>query len=500
MIVSCEEMKALEAKTFAAGVSAESLMEEAGLKIAQVVRQFFPTPWQCLVFFGKGHNGGDALVAARHLAACGWEIKLQPAFPEEAWSELTAQKHRELISSKEPRRHEAVYFYGTRGAHPAIILDGLLGIGAGGALRNPILAATREINRLRSAANARVFAVDLPTGLNADTGDADAGCVAADFTLAIGFAKKGLLAGKAANFAGRLAVLPLEKFSALKTSGDSDSAVATGGSLAPLLPRRKFDSHKNDYGSVGVVAGSIGMTGAALMSAEAALRAGAGLVTLFATTDVYPILAPAAAPEIMVRPLPTYRDVLEAKLDVIAAGPGLGVEHTNGVMHIVKRSPLPMVVDADALNMLSANKSLLNRFAGPRLLTPHPGEMNRLFDAKNLSRREIAQKFTERFAVTLLLKGARTLVAENGLPFSYNSTGSPGMATGGMGDVLTGVCAALLAQGLSCYDAARLGAWICGRAAEIAIYQGAQSEESLVATDLLKNLGAAFKQLREGCF
>lgn len=500
MIVSCQEMKALEAKAFAGGASAESLMEEAGLHIARAVRQFFPTPWRCLVFFGKGHNGGDALVAARHLAASGWKIELHPVFAEEAWSELTAKKHRELVSSKDLHRHETVHYYGTRGVHPTVVLDGLLGIGATGALHGPILAATREINRLRAAENAQVFAIDLPTGLNGDTGEVDAGCVTADFTLTIGFAKKGLLADAATNVVGRLAVLPLEKLSPQGASPVSNATVATGDSLAPLWPRRKFDSHKTDYGRVGIVAGSTGMTGAAMMTAEAALRAGAGLVTLFATTDVYPVLAAATAPEIMVRPVPSFRDVLEAKLDVIAAGPGLGGRHTNGVMHLVKRCPLPMVVDADALNMLSANKALLDSFAGRRLLTPHPGEMGRLFESKDLSRVEIAQKFTARYPVTLLLKGARTLVAEKGAPPSYNSTGSPGMATGGMGDVLTGVCAALLAQGLSCYDAARLGAWICGRAAELAIYQGAQSEESLAATDLLKNLGEAFKQLREKCF
>jgi len=157
-------------------------------------------------------------------------------------------------------------------------------------------------------------------------------------------------------------------------------------------------------------------------------------------------------------------------------------------------------VDADALNIISSDTSLLSRCAGKRLLTPHPGEMARLFETKNLERCEIAQKFTEQFPVTLLLKGSRTIIAERGAPFSYNTTGSPGMATGGMGDSLTGVCAALIGQGLSCYDAARLGAWVCGRAAELAIYHGARSEESLAATDLHSTLGEAFKQLRAKCF
>jgi ADP-dependent NAD(P)H-hydrate dehydratase / NAD(P)H-hydrate epimerase len=500
VIVSCDEMKAVEAAAFSAGVSAESLMDDAGFQIAKAVQQFFPMPGRCMVFFGKGHNGGDALVAARHLIANGWNIELLPAFPEAEWSELTQKKYRELLSSKNRPKHETACFYGTHGTRPTIVLDGLLGIGAGGALREPVRTAAVEINRRRCAENAQVFAIDLPTGLNADTGEADANCVRADFTLTIGFPKNGLLADGATNFVGRLAVLPLEKFSAAHAVSDATATVATAASLASLLPRRPFDSHKGEYGRVGIIAGSPGLCGAARMCAEGALRAGAGLVTLYAMRDIQPTLAASTSPEIMVKPFDSHRDLLDANLSAIAIGPGIGHKNTNGAMHLVKRSPLPMVVDADALNMLSANKLLLDAFAGPRLLTPHPGEMNRLFEMKDFSRRQVVEKFTGRFPVTLLLKGARTLVGEKGQPLSYNTTGSPGMATGGMGDVLTGVCVALIAQGLSCYDAARLGAWICGRAAELAIYNGGQSEESLAATDVLENLGAAFKQLRAGGF
>ncbi len=154
-----------------------------------------------------------------------------------------------------------------------------------------------------------------------------------------------------------------------------------------------------------------------------------------------------------------------------------------------------MVVDADGLNILSSDVEVLKRCAGPRLLTPHPGEMKRLFESGKMSRAGTAKNFSEMFPVTLLLKGARTIVAERGWPLSYNSTGNPGMATGGMGDVLTGVCAALVGQGLSLYDAARVGAWACGRAAEIAIFEKGESEQSLLPRDVLKNLGGAFGEL-----
>ena len=499
MIVSCEEMKALEARAFAAGSTAEKLMDEAGRQIAEAVKQFFPWHCQCEVWFGKGNNGGDALVAARRLVESQYKVKVRSPFPEKEWSALTTKKYREFQSHKQADL--SFSFSGMPPARPLIILDGLLGTGAGGALREPVRSAAREINQIRANSNAQVFAIDLPTGLDGDTGEADPDCVVADFTLTIGFAKKGLVADHAPNYVGRLAVLPLAELTALQTTASPDSTIATGASLSALLPRRKFDSNKGDYGRIGVIAGSAGATGAAVMCAEAALRGGAGLITLFATSDIYHTLAAACPPEIMVRPVTSYLEALDLRLDVIAIGPGLGNRDAGDILRIIETSPLPMVVDADGLNLVSGDTSLLSRCKGKRLLTPHPGEMARLFpDSKKLPRRETAQKFTEKFPVTLLLKGSRTIIAESGAPFSYNTTGSPGMATGGMGDTLTGVCAALIGQGLSCYDAARVGAWVCGRAAELAIYNGPQSEESLAATDLSGTLGAAFKQLRAGGF
>jgi NAD(P)H-hydrate epimerase len=154
-----------------------------------------------------------------------------------------------------------------------------------------------------------------------------------------------------------------------------------------------------------------------------------------------------------------------------------------------------MVVDADGLNILSEKISTVQRCRGSRLLTPHPGEMERLFSVKTKTRAELATKFCERFPVALLFKGSRTIVAERDQPLSFNTTGNPGMATGGMGDILTGVCAALIGQKLSPYDAARLGAWLCGRAAEIAIFNGDASEESLLPHDVLDHLGQAFRDL-----
>jgi NAD(P)H-hydrate epimerase len=218
-------------------------------------------------------------------------------------------------------------------------------------------------------------------------------------------------------------------------------------------------------------------------------------VELFVPKEIYPIVAAAAPAETMVKPVRSYRDLLEEKIDVWALGPGLGTAEAKDLLRLIERATAPMVVDADGLNILSGDVEILKRCAGPRLLTPHPGEMKRLFDSGKMSRAGTAKNFTETFPVTLLYKGARTIVAERERPLSYNSTGNPGMATGGMGDVLTGVCAGLVGQGLGLYDAARLGAWGCGRAAEIAIFEKGESEQSLLPRDVLANLGAAFNEL-----
>jgi ADP-dependent NAD(P)H-hydrate dehydratase / NAD(P)H-hydrate epimerase len=505
MILTCAQMKAQEERAFHDGCTPEGLMEEAGLRIALAVRQFVPEIGRCAVFFGKGHNGGDALVAARHLAEAGWEIDLQPAFPRSAWAELTARKFDDLQARGITIGAEESDFRRLADWRPTAVLDGLLGIGATGGLRAPISDAAFAINRIRAFSNARVFAIDLPTGLDADTGAADPNTVTADFTLTIGFAKAGLLADSATTFVGRLAVLPLPGLRFRGAPEAPAAEVADPQTLGPLLPRRPFTMHKGQCGRIGIVAGSAGFIGAAILASEACVHAGAGLVTLYVSPDIYPLVAARVATEVMVHSTASYEEILEFRHDVLAIGPGLGRSRGSKVLALVEKAPQPMVVDADALNLLAPHIELLAKCAGPRLLTPHPGEMARLLGhggapENEAPRREIVEKFTAQWPVALLLKGSRTIIGERGRPFSYNTTGSPGMATGGMGDVLTGVCAALAGQGLALYDAARLGAWLCGRAAEIAIESGRESEESLSAGRLSARFGRAFKELREGCW
>jgi len=344
---------------------------------------------------------------------------------------------------------------------------------------------------LRQEQGAYVFAVDQPTGLDGDSGEADRDCVIADFTVTIAATKRGLIADDATNFVGRLEVVPLSDL----PLEAADETVACTASLRGLRPRRQFNAHKNQFGRVGIVAGSRGFAGAATMCTWGALRGGAGLVEVFVPENVYETAAAAAPFESMVKPVKSYRDLIEEKIDVWGIGPGLGKDNATEVIELIQHAENPMVVDADALNAVSSNVSILKNCRGPRLLTPHPGEMKRLAGDQKIARAELAKKFTSEFPVMLLLKGSRTIVAQSGQRISYNTTGNPGMATGGMGDVLTGVCAALLAQNLTPFDAARVGAWACGRAAELALFNNSESEQSLLPRDVLTNLGRAFREL-----
>ncbi len=517
-------MRAAEEAAFASGVQVEALMNKAGAGVAQAVTKFFQKPGRCIVFAGKGHNAGDALFAAQCLERRGWKIEVRLVFKETDCSALMRKKLAELCR-RPPELLGAVPSKTTNAdvdatlvelspdttdqtettqntiatetcsgmAAPLVILDGLLGVGAKSPLREPIRAACRAIKQLRKTKGAHVFAVDLPTGLDTDSGKTDRDCVVADFTVTIGYPKPGLVADSALNYVGRLDVVPLDELRPPETK--PKEIIACPAAFRGLLLRRKYNSYKNQFGRIGVVAGSKGFIGAALMASQGALRAGAGLVEVFVPEEIYEIVAGAAFMEAMVKPVASYRHLIKEKVDVWAMGPGLGKSRAEEILAFIEKAKGPMVLDADGLNIVSERVSALKRCKGKRLLTPHPGEMKRLFQNEKLSRAETATKFCARFPVTLLLKGSRTIVAERGRSLSYNTTGNPGMATGGMGDVLTGVCAGLLGQGLSLYDAARVGAWLCGRAAEIAIFNGNQSEQSLLPCNVLDHLGDAFKEL-----
>ena len=307
-------MRTAEESAFARGVEVEALMDQAGEGVARAVRQFFPQPQTCIVFAGKGHNGSDALVAAASLQRSGWKIDIRLSFAEADCSELTQKKLQALRES--PQKGYDV------GPH-TIVLDGLLGLGAKSFLREPIRSAAKEINRLRREQNGFVFAVDLPTGLDGTTGETDPeDSVVADFTVTIGFAKHGMLLDSALDFVGRIEVVPLNDLQ-FEESTPND-LVATAHSLRALLPRRPFSAYKNQFGRIGVVAGSKGFVGAALMTTTGAFRAGAGLLEVFVPEEIYEIVAAAAPVEAMVKPVRSYQKSARRKNRCLGNRAGIG--------------------------------------------------------------------------------------------------------------------------------------------------------------------------------
>ncbi len=491
MPLTCREMQDGEARAFEAGVDSADLMEAAGQGIARVIRQFFPAPGTAVLFLGGGNNAGDALVAGRELARAGWTLLGRLAVEPEKMKPLPAAHWRSLRGVARITANDEITAQG-----PLICLDGLLGIGSSGPLRPPLAALAAEMNRLRLSHGAFTFAMDMPSGLDGDTGLPAPDAVVADVTATIARAKAGLFADTAANHAGRLALVPLPSLAPFLPAFAGPELLVPN-LLRPWLPRRPFDFHKGQAGRVGVIAGSRGFYGAAVLACMGALRGGAGLVTLLVKEDSYEALARMTPPEVMVRQVRDYRKALELRLDAIALGPGIGFAHDEEILGLIHEAPMPAVVDADALTLLSRTSlSPLKIAAAPRLLTPHPGEMERLCDRLK-PRLETAQSFADAHpGHTLLLKGARTVIATSGHPALFNTTGHPGMATGGMGDLLTGLCAALLGQGVETHRAAGLGAWLCGRAAEIAALD--QAQECVIPTDAAACMGRAWRELRCG--
>lgn len=460
-LVTPAQMRGLESTAFARGVAEEALMEAAGGGLAEVLARRCPDGGTLVVFAGKGHNAGDAFVAARLLGrSAKWRCEMRLVFPVAEMKPLALAKFQQLgevptASLDAPMPHGHV-----------VLLDGVLGIGAAGELSGEVLRACKQMNRWRERSFAEVVAVDLPSGLGSEL------AVVADCTVTFGFPKTVLVEDAATAFVGELVVIPLADL-AQPEPGDF---VITESWVRSALPRKRhFAMHKAQAGRVGIVAGSRGCLGAARLSATAAVRAGAGLVTLFVPEDLYALAAPACTPEVMVR---TFTDIAAASIEVWGIGPGLGPTLLPKIFDWLSALTSPAVLDADALNWISqVGLCALEAPAGPRLLTPHPGEMRRLLlgwrpELADQSRAVQATEFGRAFGVTLLLKGSRTVIAQSGQPLAYNSTGHPSMATGGMGDLLTGVTAALMAQGLQPYAAAGVSSWILGRAGELAAPKG----------------------------
>ena len=499
--VTTEQIRQLDQRTIAAGTPGEELMERAGRAVAKAAAGFLKKrdARSVLLFAGKGNNGGDAIVAARHLAGAGCHPTLilfcrrdeLQGDPLLHFQRLVTGVHVFEMPSVEQMHEIATE------VEPAVVVDGLLGTGLKGKVREPYASAIRFINQLQLP----VVAIDIPSGIDSDTGAVHGVCVRADVTVTMGLPKIGLLQPAAADYVGRIEVADIGFPRRFVDEIQTEIELLTAADVKPLLPRRRPTAHKGDFGHLLIVAGSEGYTGAPVLCAHAAARSGAGLVTLAVPRTIYPIVAANCPPEVMPRPVEFEQlgPRFLSGFDAIAVGPGLGQqpEVQKMVRRLVTSSSVPMVIDADALNVIAQDVAALKKLQTPMVLTPHPGEMGRLIGktAREVQahRWEIAKHFAQKHGVVTVLKGAGTVVTDKSGKLWINSTGNPGMAKGGMGDALTGMIGAFLAQGLSPLDAARAGVFLHGLAGDIA--RERHGEQSLLASDLILSLGAAFAAL-----
>jgi hydroxyethylthiazole kinase-like uncharacterized protein yjeF len=509
LVLTAEEMRAADLATVHAGTPVETLMERAGSGAVDAIERTFGTQrgYRVHVVSGTGNNGGDGSVVARLLAARGAHVELRLVGDAARLAGAARANYERLDAAgvacvdRAPARE------------PDLVVDAVLGTGARGALPPAFRAALFEAT---ASPRTRVVALDLPTGLDADTGHAltDGGWVVrADLTVAFAHLKPAhvLQPGRAA--CGAIAVVDIG-VEPTGVGGAPPLELATPAVLATLVPRRAPDAHKGDAGSVLVVGGSAGLAGAVALAGMSALRTGAGRVTVALPSSVEALVKPAML-EVMTLPLPDRgagalgpeaRVAILAraeKMQVVALGPGLSL--AAGAAELARRllaeSPAPVVLDADGLTACAGRADEL--FAttarrSPLVVTPHVGEMARLTGlqtrAIDADRLDVARRFARAWDAVVVLKGAPTVVAAPDGRATVNATGNPGMATGGMGDVLTGAVAGFIAQGLLPYDAARLAVFVHGLAADLA--HGDVGPLGLVAGDVMTRLPRAIQTLR----
>ncbi len=515
-LVTAEQMQAIDRNAIEVlGIPGAVLMENAGRAAAEEILRdahgLFPGP--VLILAGRGNNGGDGYVIARILADRGWQVQTLVLAEETRITgdaALMLQILRRLSGAVRFIEDSAALSAEFSAVQPALIVDALLGTGLSNAVTGLYRAAIELINR----SPAQVVAIDIPSGVNASDARVMGAAVAADLTLSFDSAKIGHGSRPGADRVGELRVLKIGIPLAPRPAAEFDCRLLEASEAQVLLPQRSASGHKGTFGHLGVVAGSSGMTGAAVLCSQAGLRSGAGLVTLACPAELHAIFE-VKLTEVMTRPLAAAQDRLVSancaeierfagNWQAMVVGPGVGRDPrtVEAVRGLVAGCRCPLVIDADGLNALAGATEVLARpgQVAP-VLTPHPGEFARLIGREiaeiEADRFRLARQFAMEHRVVLLLKGARTLIADPEGRVRVNGSGNVGLASGGSGDVLSGLIGGLLAQGLSPFDAASLGAWLHGAAAELIADEIGCA--GMLAGDLLRTIPVARHQLQGAC-
>lgn len=509
-LLTAQEMRRLDELSIRRdGIPSLVLMENAGRETFRVIKKILRNlrGKRIAVFCGPGNNGGDGLVLLRLLLKAGAKATAVCLFSEESLEGDPLEQFRKLrkgrgkvtfvVDSTSLRKEM------TAMGEIHLVVDALFGTG----LTRPLEGIFKEAVEGLNAVKAIRVAIDIPSGLSADTGGILGAAFKADHTVALGFPKKGFFLGEGGEYCGTLHVVPIGLSEKAVSESKPDTYLITRDDLGTLFRPRRKQTHKGTYGHVFTIGGSTGKTGAAVMTAWGALSAGAGLSTLALPERAYSRLDPNAL-EIMTKPIPddgrgffsshNSREVLSLvdKASVVALGPGIGTgEETVRFVHeIVRHCRAPLVIDADGLNAVSSDPAILKLREGFTLLTPHPTEMARLLhtttDTVQKDRIDAARSFARDHRVHVVLKGYRSIVAFPDGEIWINPTGGPAMATAGSGDVLTGIYAGLLSEFGPVKQAVLGGVFLHGLVGDLLADKG---KRVVMATDLIKNLHLAFK-------
>ena len=514
-VITAAQMQELERRTIGEGrIPATTLMERAGSGVAACIEQWVGTVSgkTITVVCGKGNNGGDGFVAARLLRRRRANVRVLTMASLSELSRDAALMYRQFVkvagkSSVIPYRSKDTARALLQESH--LLVDALLGTGLSSAVTGrygEVIESMNEVNR-------PVVAIDLPSGLHADTGTAFGQAVRASLTVTFGLPKTGLYQNQGIDLSGTINLVDIGIPPSYVDAIKSHVTVITPQWVQGCLPRRERSGHKGTYGHAGIIAGSIGKTGAAALAAQAALRVGAGLVTVATPSSVNDILE-AKLLEVMTLPMPETkaRTLSRAALDrllafmatrdAVAIGPGLSTHHETVelVQTLTGRLDRPAVLDADALNALTGRTAVLASCKTPPIITPHPGEMARLeaeatSQTVNRDRIGTATRFARERGLFVILKGARTIIARPDGAVAICPTGNPGMATAGTGDVLTGMVVGLLAQGLPSWEAACTATYLHGAAGDLAAAM--KGEVGMIAGDLLEHIPTALNRILE---
>ncbi|MCH5328314.1 MAG: NAD(P)H-hydrate dehydratase [Coprobacter sp.] len=482
-------------------VSSLDLMERAAAAVTSEIMARWQRHTPVIVFAGPGNNGGDALAVARLLAEKGYRPDIYLFNPGRNLSPDCAQNKERLARMENIRFTEVVKgdFLPPRLHKHTLVVDGMFGSG----LHTPLSGGFASIVQYINASEAQVVSIDLPSGLFGEDNSENysRNIIRATLTLTFQYPKLAFLLPENADYVGEWKIIDIGIHPDILRDTPAFCHYLEAQEIRPFLKKRTKFAHKNDFGHALIVAGSYGMTGAAVLAAKAALHTGAGLVSVHSAQCGFPVLQ-TAVPEALFLADADNRHITEVdikrKYAVCAVGPGIGTHEETGraVETLIGQTKSPLVLDADALNLLAAHPDWLVKLPANTILTPHVREFDRLFGPQEnaLRRLKKAMETARRYQIIIVLKGAHTAIVTPQEQLYFNSTGNPGMATAGSGDALTGILAGLLSQDYTPLEAALTGVFLHGLAGDLAA--AAQGQEYITAGDIIAHLGKAYQHLK----